>query len=38
MLVLISAMIADGRTEEIAKLQSDPIFLAEMEKKYGIEE
>lgn len=38
MLKLVSAMIADGSTDEIPKLQQDPIFLNEMKKKYKIEE
>ena len=34
-LELASAMIADGRADEVARLCSDRLFLNEMKKRYG---
>lgn len=36
-LKLMSAMLADGRTDELLKLQSDPTFLKDMLTYYHIE-
>ena len=34
-LELASAMIADGRADEVARLCSDKLFMNEMKKRYG---
>lgn len=36
-LALINAMLADGRADDVPRLQTDPAFFAEMMAHYGIE-